>query len=94
MMLQLFNQQTKTQRRHTTPEERAQILLALQDGYTTRQIAKSKNISPSTVSRINKRWCEQRSLEDAVKSGRPSAINEPIKKKSSILLLPGGVRQR
>ncbi|CAJ0903340.1 11823_t:CDS:2 [Entrophospora sp. SA101] len=41
--------------------------------------AKSTNISPSTVSRINKRWREQHSLKDAPKSGRPSTINELIK---------------
>jgi transposase len=80
-MLQLFSKKTKTKKPHTTPEERAEILLSLQNGRTTRQVAKSKNISPSTVSRISKKWREQRSLKDAAKPGRPPTINEPIKKK-------------
>ncbi|CAJ0768169.1 9633_t:CDS:2, partial [Entrophospora sp. SA101] len=71
----------KTKKPHTTLEERVQILLSLQNGHTTRQIAKSTNISPSTVSRINKRWCEQHSLKVAPKPGRPSTINETIKNK-------------
>ncbi|CAJ0922300.1 14878_t:CDS:2 [Entrophospora sp. SA101] len=73
--------QAKTKKPHTTLEERVQILLSLQNGHTTRQIAKSTNISPSTVSRINKRWCEQHSLKVAPKPGRPSTINETIKNK-------------
>ena len=79
-MLQL-SKKAKTKKPHTTPEERVQILLSLQNGHTTRQIAKSTNISPSTVSCINKRWREQHSLKDAPKPGRPPTINEPIKNK-------------
>ncbi|CAJ0887655.1 7598_t:CDS:1, partial [Entrophospora sp. SA101] len=71
----------KTKKPHTTLEERVQILLSLQNGHITRQIAKSTNISPSTVSHINKRLREQHSLKDAPKPGRPSIINETIKNK-------------
>src|SRR6185369_3998392 len=70
-MLQLFSKKSKTKKPRTTPKERAQILLSLQNGHTTRQIVKSTNISPSTVSCINKRWHEQHSLKDAAKPGRP-----------------------
>ncbi|CAJ0836558.1 2272_t:CDS:1, partial [Entrophospora sp. SA101] len=80
-LLQLFSKKAKTKKPHTTPKERVQILLSLQNGHTTRQIAKSTNISPSTVSRINKRWREKHSLKDAPKPGRPSTINETIKNK-------------
>ncbi|CAJ0745732.1 2852_t:CDS:2 [Entrophospora sp. SA101] len=45
-LLQLFSKKAKTKKPHTTPEERVQILLSLQNGHTTRQIAKSTNISP------------------------------------------------
>ncbi|CAJ0838371.1 8859_t:CDS:2 [Entrophospora sp. SA101] len=65
-LLQLFSKKAKTKKPHTTPEERVQILLSLQNGHTTRQIAK---------------WCEQHSLEDAPKPGQPSTINETIKNK-------------
>ncbi|CAJ0869446.1 2250_t:CDS:2 [Entrophospora sp. SA101] len=64
------------------------------DPHTTRQIAKSTNISPSTVSRINKRWREQHSLKDAPKSGRPSTINELIKIKLLISSLREELREK
>ena len=79
-MLQLYSKKAETKKPHITPEERVQILLSLQNGYTTRQIAKAKNISPSTVSCINKRWHEQHSLKNAAKPGQPPTINELIKK--------------
>jgi transposase len=85
-MLQLYSKKAETKKPHITPEERVQILLSLQNGYTTRQIAKAKNISPSTVSCINKRWHEQHSLKNAAKPGQPPTINEPIKKKLSTSL--------
>ncbi|CAJ0847337.1 3523_t:CDS:2 [Entrophospora sp. SA101] len=68
-LLQLFSKKAKTKKPHTTLEERVQILLSLQNGHITRQIAKSTNISPSTVSHINKRLREQHSLKDAPKPG-------------------------
>ena len=62
-MSQLLNKKVVAQKRHTTPDERAQILLSLQNGYTTREIAKARKIAPSTVSCIRKRWLENHSLK-------------------------------
>ena len=61
-MSQLLNKQVAAKKRHTTPNERAQILLSLQNGYTTREVAKAQKIAPSSVSRIRKRWLETHSL--------------------------------
>ena len=80
-MLHLFNEQTVAQKHHTTPDERARILLSLRDGYTTREVAKAQNIAPSTVSRIRKRWLENRTLEDLARTGRPPTVNEPTQRR-------------
>jgi transposase len=80
-MLQLYNIQEKTRKRRTTPEERARILLSLQKGHSTREIARVQRINASTVSRIKQRWLQKSSLEDAVRSGRPPTVNKPIQRK-------------
>ena len=80
-MLQLLSKQVTTQKCHTTPKERIQILLSLQKGYTTREISRARHINPSTVSRIKKRWLENHSVENLPKSGRPLITNKPTQKK-------------
>lgn len=80
-MTQLLNKQVVAQKRHTSPAERAQILLSLQNGYTTREIAKSQKITPSTVSRIRKRWLENHSLEDMARTGRLPIVKEPTQRR-------------
>src|SRR5215216_1071098 len=80
-MSQLLNKQVAAKKRHTTPNERAQILLSLQNGYTTREVAKAQKIAPSTVSRIRKRWLETHSLEDLARTGRPPIVNEPTQRR-------------
>ena len=75
-MSQLLNKQVAAKKRHTTPNERAQILLSLQNGYTTREVAKAQKIAPSTVSRIRKRWLDTHSLEDLARTGHSPTVNE------------------
>ena len=78
--MQLFNNKKQTSKHHTTLEERAEIIVSLQNGYTTREIARTRKISPSTVSRINKKWREQRILNDISKSGRPRLLNDRLER--------------
>src|SRR3954469_3636720 len=80
-MSQLLNKRVAAKKRHTTPNERAQILLSLQNGHTTREVAKAQKIAPSTVSRIKKRWLETNSLEDLARTGRPPTVKEPTQRR-------------
>ena len=80
-MLELIDNQIGKKKNHTTPTQRAQILLLLQKGYTTRAIGRTRHIASSTVSRIKKRWLENRTLEDLGRVGRPPSVGEPTQRK-------------
>ena len=68
------------QKQQLTPKERAEILLSLKNGYTTRQIARTHKVSASTVSRTRKRWQEHRILENKNKTGRSRILNDRLER--------------
>ncbi|CAG8458879.1 4632_t:CDS:2 [Acaulospora colombiana] len=50
--------------KHNSKQKKARIVLLLEEGYITREIAKRKKVSLATVSRTGKRKSETESLED------------------------------
>ena len=80
-MLEYIDNQEKKKKPRTTPAKRAQVLLSLQKGYTTRAVGRAHNISFSTVSRIKQRWSTNRSLEDLARVGRPTSLGEPTQRR-------------
>ena len=80
-MLEYIDNQEKKKKPRTTPAKRAQVLLSLQKGYTTRAVGRAHNISFSTVSRIKKRWSTNRSLDDLARVGRPTSLGEPTQRR-------------
>ena len=80
-MSQLLNNRVAIHKCHTTPNKRTQIFLSLQNGYTTREVAKAQKIAPSTVSRIRKRWLENHTLEDLTRTDCPPIVNKPTQRR-------------
>jgi transposase len=80
-MLELLTNQKKKKKNRTTSAKRAQILLSLQKGYTTRAVGRAHYVNCSTVSRIRKKWLTNHTLEDLGRVGRPTLLDEPTQRR-------------
>lgn len=64
-----------------TPEQRAAAVTLAAEGHGRNEIARLLPCSPKAVTRWTHRWQEERSLQDAERSGRPRCTDEETDQK-------------